>query len=89
MFQNGLENRRTWQRLRTPLATYANLHPSDEVRALGHEVEAAVSLALSDTILLLSHRNTDLGQSAFEASQRSHDESLEKAERLIALIRDY
>jgi hypothetical protein len=44
--------------LRGPLRTYANLHPSDEIRRLGREVESAVGSDLSATIYLLAMRGS-------------------------------
>jgi hypothetical protein len=74
----------TWHNeLRGPLRTYANLHPSEEVRKYGREVESAVSTDLSATIYLLSMRNSQEAHNAYLESDRAHKAAAAQSEALM------
>jgi hypothetical protein len=75
--------------LRGPLRTFANLHPSDDVREQGRELESAVGADLSATIYLLSMRNSQESHNAFLESDRAHKAAVAKAEALMNAIRRY
>jgi hypothetical protein len=80
----------TWHNeLRGPLRTYANLHPSDEVRQHGRELESAVGADLSATIYLLSMRNSQEAQNAYLESDRAHKAAAAQSEVLMNAIRHY
>jgi hypothetical protein len=80
----------TWHNeLRGPLRTYANLHPSDEVRQHGREVESAVGADLSATIYLLSMRASEAAHNAYLESDRAHKAAAAQSEALMNAIRQY
>ena len=78
-----------WQKLRDPLMTYGNHHPSDRVRELAKEVERAVILDLNRTAVLLETRGTATIMDVFKGSEHAHAEALIQAERLMDSIRTY
>ena len=80
----------TWHNdLRGPLRTYANLHPSDQVRQLGHDVESAVGSDLSATIYLLSMRNSSEAHNAYLESDQAHKAAVAQSEALMNAVRRY
>jgi hypothetical protein len=79
----------TWNQMRSQLMRYANQHPSDRVRGLAHEVEIAVEVDFRDTVVLLQSRKSAATPDAYDASQNSHAEALEKTERLMTEIRRF
>jgi hypothetical protein len=80
----------TWHNeLRGPLRTYANLHPSDEVRQHGRELESAVGADLSATIYLLSMRKSQEAHNAYLESDRAHKAAAAQSEALMNAIRQY
>jgi hypothetical protein len=84
------ERRATWNNdLRWPLRTYVNLHPSDDVVRLGHELEQAVGADLSATIYLLMSRQSAEAQNAYVESDRAHGVALEQAQAMMDEIRRY
>jgi hypothetical protein len=81
-----------WERMRTVLLTYANAHPSDDVRELTGEVVAAIGTSLSATRYLFLSLNTagmGDGMDNFHNAEQRQREALALAERLLQKIRDY
>jgi hypothetical protein len=78
-----------WPKLGDDLMTYANHHPSDRVRTLAKEVEKAVAQDIHNTAFLLGSQQTEYAHEAFKATDKSHNEALDKTERLMDEIRRY
>jgi hypothetical protein len=83
------ERHAEWQKLRGPLMTFGNHHPSDRVRSLVGELETAVNADMGDTTFLLSSRHSEYAHEAFKSSERSHEEAVTKGEELMKEIRRY
>jgi hypothetical protein len=83
------ERQAEWQALRDALMEYANQHPSDRVRQLGHDVEQAVWADLRSTAFLLRARRGETTTESFHASEQAHADALAKTERLMAEVRRY
>jgi hypothetical protein len=81
-----------WTQLRGRLLTYANAHPSDEVRKLANELVEAIRVSFRATYYLFLTLNTTArveGMEPFHNAERRHDESVALAEKLLQKIRRY
>jgi hypothetical protein len=81
-----------WTQLRGRLLTYANAHPSDEVRKLANELVEAIRVSFSATYYLFITLNTASrgeGMETFHNAERRHDESIALAEKVLERIRRY
>jgi hypothetical protein len=78
-----------WVARRTALRTYANLHPSPEIRNLGLEVAEAIERAFSAASYLLEMQTTEESRNAFEQAQKTQDKAKDLANKLMDDIRNY
>lgn len=80
-----------WRRARLALQAYLNAHPSEEIRAMGHEAVEAVDLAnRAARYLFESHNAPGVdGYQAYLDSKRTHDEAVAAMEGLMDSIRGY
>jgi hypothetical protein len=81
-----------WTQLRSRLLTYANAHPSDDVRTLANELVEAIRTSFSASYYLFLTLNTAArgeGMETFHNAERRHDEAVALAEKLLQKIRRY
>lgn len=70
-----------WLGLREALMVYVNHHPREAVRALGEEVEQAVSEDLNATAWLLMNRKSEVGLASYTRSDQAHANARARAGR--------
>jgi hypothetical protein len=81
-----------WTAQRRNLLTYANAHPSEDVRKLAAELSGAVGTSFSATWYLFVTRDTavgDEGMSNFHNAERRQQEAVALAEKFLEKIRSY
>ncbi len=86
------QSRGDWTQLRSRLLTYANAHPSDDVKTLANELVEAIRTSFSASYYLFLTLNTAArgeGMETFHNAERRHDEAVALAEKLLQKIRRY
>jgi hypothetical protein len=81
-----------WTQLRGRLLTYANAHPSDDVRTLANELVEMIRTSSSATYYLFLTLYTAArgeGMESFHNAELRHDEAVALAEKLLEKIRRY
>lgn len=78
-----------WNALRTPLLTYANQHPSEEIRELVGELDEAVGKQLGAVHWLFLRMLTEDVLTAYEGARDRQNESASLAQKLLKKIREY
>jgi hypothetical protein len=78
-----------WEGERTSLLTYANHHPSEEIRQLAQETAQAIQRAFSATSYMVYTRKTATDMKDYNESKDKHAEAVELAQKLMDAIRAY
>jgi hypothetical protein len=81
-----------WTEQRRNLLTYANAHPSEDVRKLAAELSGAVGTSFSATWYLFVTRDTAVGEEGmenFHNAERRQQEAIALTEKLLEKIRRY
>jgi hypothetical protein len=77
-----------WIPQRRALLTYANLHPSDDVRKLGHEAVEAVEKAFaSANYLFLTQQSNESAMDAFKEAEACHERAKVMTKKPMDVIR--